>query len=560
MKTYLQALSLGCASFVIAMSAGEAYAQVIAPSVQPGQIQKRFQKPSPLKVAPELPMPVQGETAPSKEMQKVRFTLKGVTIKGAKTISDAELASFYKDRIGKETSLGDLQGVASAITAHYRNEGYILSRAYIPAQRIENGVVRIEIMEGRIGKVTVEGIPNDRRSLIQDYAEKMKRAPLSARDLERYLLLIDDLPGITARGILKPSASERGAADLVVTIEEDKFEGAIGIDNRGTKYVGPFQTTAMAAFNSVLGLHERTTVRSVISSPTEELQYFDITHEETVGTEGTRVIGTFAYTHTKPGFILKPLEVEAENISAGLEVSHPFIRSRNQNLFGVVGYTYSDAEVRLLSTEFTEDRLHVINLGTSYDVKDRLDGVSRIEGRVHQGLTDEGQGLRRSRFNGESDFTKFTAEALRQQPIWRNIGVLTGVRGQYSLDPLLASQEFDLGGEEYARAYDPSEVTGDHGLALKIELNYGNYVGHKYFQSYQLYTYYDLGAVWNEDPLAGEPDKQSLASTGLGIRSNVTDAVSGYVELAFPLTHKVGTQGADDGHDPRLFVGLTTRF
>ena len=85
----------------------------------------------------------------------------------------------------------------------------------------------------------------------------LQSSPLLAKDLERYLLLIDDLPGVTVESVLLPSKDEPGASELILSLKHKKYGANGGIDNRGSKFNGPFQFKAGASSNSALGLYEK---------------------------------------------------------------------------------------------------------------------------------------------------------------------------------------------------------------------------------------------------------------------------------------------------------------
>lgn len=543
--------------------AGEALA-AISPSISKttDKIEQRFERQKEAKAAKgaKIEAGQEAKAQAGKGMEKIRFVLKQVQFEGNTVVGSDVLAGFLKNSMGKEISLADLSAAADEITAYYRNQGYILSRAVVPQQKIKkDGVVKITIIEGYVQNVVIQGDVAGSPQLVQAYAEKIKASrPLDSKVLERYLLLADDLPGVTARGVLKPS-SATGAADLVIEVSHKKVSGSLSEDNRGSKFIGPYQTTASVDLNSVLGLYERTALRGIVASPVDELKFFDIVHEEQIGSEGTRIIGTASYTDAEPGFTLKPFDIKSKNYSFGLRVEHPFIRTRNQNLTAMAGYEYRQTEAKSFGTEISQDHINAASIGGSYDFADSGGGVSLFNAKVDQGLTNE-DSVNASRANGEGQFTKISGDVSHTRPIWGKFAGVASARGQWSADPLLASEEFDLGGEKFGRAYDPSELSGDNGAAFKAELNYGEQLDYKYLNSYQFYGYYDVGAVWNKEVLPGEKSKESLASTGIGARFNVTDYFSGYTEVAFPLTKRVGTQGADDGHDPRFFFNLTARF
>ncbi|TVQ84791.1 MAG: ShlB/FhaC/HecB family hemolysin secretion/activation protein [Micavibrio sp.] len=161
------------------------------------------------------------------------FVLNGVVLDEGTVYDEDRLLSFYRDFLGEEVSFADLHRIARRITRKYREDGYVFSRVILPPQRIEDGVVRLQAIEGRITNVEIVGEYSDAAGLISRLAEKIPTAgPANTREIERYLLLIDDLPGSRARSIMRPS-EERAGGELIITIEQNTFEGAVGIDNRG---------------------------------------------------------------------------------------------------------------------------------------------------------------------------------------------------------------------------------------------------------------------------------------------------------------------------------------
>jgi len=172
-----------------------------------------------------------------------------------------------------------------------------------------------------------------------------------------------------------------------------------------------------------------------------------------------------------------------------------------------------------------------------------------------------------SRRNGKYNFSKVNLEYSRLQYlsfITPGLNILGSVIGQYAFSQLLSDEEFGVGGDEFGRVYDPSELTGDHGLAGKLELQWGQNTAFEDFEAltgYQLYVFYDLGAVWQIDSRAKAltSSRQSLASVGMGVRFNLWDNVSGLVEVATPLTRDVAARGAD-GDEARVFFNVGARF
>jgi hemolysin activation/secretion protein len=349
---------------------------------------------------------------------------------------------------------------------------------------------------------------------------------------------------------------------VVVNLTHRTVTGGVTADNRGSRFLGQYQGGVFADVNNVMGRFDRTQVRGISTLEFDELRYGEAVHEQQIGSEGTRVALAASHTATNPGSKLEDLDIQGENRSFTLGVTHPFIRSRQSNLFGNFEFDVRDSDVSALGFKLYEDKLRVFRVGGAYDFIDRWSAVNRMELTLSKGTgiwdTDSGIGAR-SRANGRPNFMKANVEVTRLQPITGPFSLYAAVAGQVANEPLLAAEEFGLGGATYGTAYDPSEVTGDHGVIGRLELQYNELTEWRFLPNYQLYTFYDLGKVWNKDPLPGDDSPASLASAGFGMRFNVLEDLSGGFELAVPLTREVNANG-QDGDDPRFFFSFAYRY
>lgn len=532
----------------------------------PGQIEKRFEPPvlprstlEPL----ELKAP---ETLPPAEVEAIRFNLTGVVVQGSTVYKEREFTPLYQQYLNKEISLADVFRVRDAITAKYRNDGYILSRAIVPPQQITEGIVSLEIIEGFICQVRIEGQVRGRLGLLEAYGEKIKQSrPLQAKVLERYLLLTDDLPGVSVKSVLSPCIEQPGASDLILFIDHKTFDGTVSVDNRGSRSLGPYQFSAGVNVNSLLRLYERTGVRVVVAnlvpSEIQELLYVQLTHDEQLGTEGTTLAILANYTKVEPGSTPTGLDVLGNGTTVSLSASHPFIRSRGENLSVTGRLTYRDSKIEF-ADENQQDRLRVIGIGATYDFADRFRGINLFGLEFSQGLDFFGA-TGSTRPEGRNDFQKVTGQILRLQQLAPSLSLLGILSGQYAFQPLLPSEDFLLGGAQFGRAYDPAELTGDYGVAFKLELQYGYRVDVKFLRDLQLYTFVDPGIVWRHKPTPDRPASETLVSGGLGVRFNLTEAISGYVEVDKPVNRdfKPNRGASPEGNrDPRVFFAIVGRF
>jgi hemolysin activation/secretion protein len=555
--------ALAFAVTLASVSVADVWAQAPRPSTaEPGRTDRLRAAPERPAVSAEPIISVGGDREKSNLQDGVTFVLNKVNIENATVFTAQELEVVYKDYIGQNVGIATLNEIADTITAYYRNEGYVLSRAVLAPQSIKNGVVIFRIIEGTVDQVLIQGHKGS-SALIEKYSQKIKESkPLNVGVLERYLLLMEDLPGVTARAVLRPSANVLGASDVIITLSEKAVDAAFSVDNRGTRYMGPYQGSVMLSANNMLGgLYEKTQVRFLNTANVDELHYGELRHEEPLDSEGTKLALSAAVTRSDAGHTLKSFSVIGDDVLLSAEVSHPFIRSREKNLYGSVQYDHRNTKVETLGADLYEDVLNVFRAGGAYDVVDGLSGVSRLDMKLSQGVgwDDDSSTGSRSRATGHTHFMKVNAEANRLQPITSNLSVFMAATGQLSNRSLLSSEQFSVGGANYGSAFDPSEISGDSGVSGRVELQFSDYDRVVYIPSYQVYSFYDAGKAVTRNPTAGQKSDQSLTSTGVGLRFNTNTPLTGGLEFSVPLTRDVAANGGD-GAAPRVFFNLDYRY
>jgi hemolysin activation/secretion protein len=538
------------------------WAQTVPSAAEPQRLDKRFEQPETPGSVMEPEVPETKSYKPPADLKKIRFILKKIKVKGSTVYSHNAFKRWQKRFLDKKVSLALIYRFAEKITTKYRNDGYLLSRAIVVPQKIKSGVVSIQVVEGYIGNLKIRGPVKGSKVFLKSYAQGLLRSsPLKAKDLERYLLLIDDLPGVSVESVLVPSKDEPGASELLLTLKHKDIDANAGIDNRGSKFNGPIQLRGGVNSNSALGVYERFGIQTIFTSSPDELFFFNGFGEIPISSEGTKLFVSGSFSKSEPGSSLKQFEVEGDSSSITVRISHPFTRSRGKNLKAYLGFTSRNSETDLLSINITKDRLRIMNMGMAYDFVDRYRGINLISVDLAKGidfLDATGPGsVNLSRADGRSDFTKISGNILRLQQLGQGWSFLTGFSWQYAFDPLLSSEEFGLGGSQFVRAYDPSEVTGDQGVALKLELQKGIKTDWSYLKSFQAYLYFDHGTVLLRNPTIVEEDSTSLTSSGLGVRTNINEWLSGYFEAGLPMSRNVGTEG---NKDPRFFFSINARY
>jgi len=491
----------------------------------------------------------------------ITFSFGGLEVEGMAVYSESDIAPLYKNIIGDTITLTDLYALANRITSKYRNDGYVLTQVVVPPQTIESGIARLRVVEGFIDNVTIQGDEEGNASLntIREYAQQISNgSALNIADMERQLLLINDLPGMSARSVISPSTTTTGAADLTIILERDPYEGFVSLNNYGSRFLGPIQMGAVGRANSVLGFNETITAQTVLSPDAgAELLFGSLAYKQPVGRYGTTVELVGSITDTDPGFSLSEFGVEGLSRSIVLTAEHPFIRSRASNVFGRLSFDWRNVDSKNDIAPKVEDRIRALRAGVRGEFLDNIfsAAVNTVDFEVSQGIdilgaSDDGD-ANLTRAQGDPTFTKANLSVSRLQRVANGINVFVNGNAQVSNDPLLSAEEFGLGGISTVRGFDPSEVVGDDAINGIVELQWNA------SPEAQLYTFLDSGTVWNKDATAGANKRNSLTSTGIGARLELPMDVDGEFVAALPLNRD---RASRDSRDIQFFFGLNKKF
>jgi hemolysin activation/secretion protein len=481
-------------------------------------------------------------------VDELRFHLTDIHVVGAVTLPAESFRPVYQNLIGRDVSLSDILDVAGAIEALYRRNGYILVRAFVPPQRVADGIFTINVVEGFIANVSIEGGDAGMRDRIRAYLQPaLASRPLRLVTMEEALLLTNDLPGIVASGLLRPSLDTPGASDLVVTVTQRRLTGGLAVDNRGSEFSGVWSATGdfelSGLFDDVDALDGTVTTSSQVSPSRRiagQLRYL-----QPVGNQGAilSLIGTV--THGQPGSTLTAFNVLTNSWAVGPRLLYPVLRTRAESIVVEGGLTVQSARVSVLGSRFSHDDWRVADIGVSYTQNGFLGGAWATNLDLAQGLPIFGEtpngSPSLSRAGAHTDFTKLTGGIRFTRPIEEPVSLALAAEGQYAFSPLITGEQIAFGGAQIGRGYDPGAISGDRGLGGSVELRYDHRFTMSPVQAIQPYVFLDAAKVWNVQNVAYLGN--NVVSAGAGVRFSLIHDVIGGIELARTLTAVPGSDG-----------------
>ena len=533
-----------------------ARAQVLPPAIlvpQGSPITRELQPAFP-PTAPGLPVPPPAGVSLFAPGQSAN--IRSVVTNGASVYSSAELAAITGGLAGQAIPFSRVEDAREKLLARYRGDGYLLTT--VSTVLDANGNLRFNVVEGYIADVKLQGDIGPAGTQVLTFLNRLlNERPIRIGTLERYLLLATDVPGVTLRSVLRPSADDPAAVTLIAQVSRKAFDGLVTADNRAFRQTGPEQFLAVGTANSFTQFGERTEF-SILHSFNNTQTFGQGATEFFVGGSGLRVRLYGGDGETTPSGNLRALGYDGITRVFGAQASYPIIRSRQQTLIGVGSFDaiesdiYTGTGVNGGQARSSFDSLRILRTGLDYALQDNLaggdrTGVNNVTFRLSQGLTAFGATSRgnpqEGRPGSRPDFFKFNAEISRTQTLFSpfvgaTVALFGLVAGQVSDSVIPPAEKFFLGGIRYNRGFYSGEVTGDNALttSAELQLNTSFPVGAYGFSTVvgtQFYLFHDWGETWENQRT--DPNRR-LRSVGGGVRAQLTPNIATEVEGLSRLT------------------------
>lgn len=587
-------------SGLLAVAIGQPVAVVAGPvsipeSARPGALRpedesRRQTPPKPadevLKVPPLIDRPLDIDDGP--KVQVEAFELVGAVDRPEHDIFIEEIRALLKEKQQQRPegfTIGRLDELADVVTQYYRERGLILAQAVIPVQTVEEGVVKVKVIEGRIGRVLTQGNEHYSQETLAKPFQKLIGKPVVKAEVEAALLTLTDFPGLSVFGVFQPG-QKVGEADIVLKVqEEDKADFAVRFDNEGTQETGRNRGRFTFDWNNPTGGADRLTLTVQKSIDPTNTDFGSVDYERYFG-NGFRG-GVFL---TKNAFDVggdfADRNISASSETQGIYLDKQLIRSREQNLSARIGLTLKNSITEQDDLQINEDNLAVVTLEATYDSVDtQLAGLNFATIELSRGFNDlfgaQSSSLRSlslppakrpSRRGGlpeqnfaEGQFNKIFATYSRLQTVTRNTSLLLRTEFQWSEDLLVPLEQYSIGGPDNVRSYGPADALYDKAAFASLEYiinapffaDVPAFANRTWGELLQFSLFYDSAIGRNNEPLVTEPD-EFVSYQGLGwqLRFNMPNQIESRLMMAWP----IGAREPTNERTPQVWADFTYRF
>ncbi|MBW8911268.1 MAG: ShlB/FhaC/HecB family hemolysin secretion/activation protein, partial [Sphingomonas sp.] len=513
----------------------------------------------------------------------IKVTITAAQFNNLQGLAPDELRPAYAAFLGQSRPISTICTIRDAAATILRRKGY-LAAVQVPTQRIENGVVKFELLFARVVAVRVRGDAGNSEKILAGYLGKLTADKIFNRfSAERYLLLARDLPGMEVRLSLKPAGTAPGELVGEVSVVRTPFEADLNIQDYAAHGTGRWSGMLRGQAYGLLGQGDRLSLSTSSTADIKEQQIVQLGYDMKLGHEGLALGGNLTYAWTQPDLGLAATpgmpvpKLTARTLFATLDASYPVIRSQAFSTVATVGMDFLNQSVKFNGIEFTRDHLRVAFARLDFDATDvsethpaKWRASGSLEFRRGLNILDASHGgltgsvfQSRSQGNPQSSLIRFAGqfEYNLGGSIWPRFlprAIAVAPRAQYAFDPLLGFEQFSAGSYSIGRGYDPGTISGDNAVGATVELRWNRVAPFaKINLSVQPFLFEDIAWTWLNQPSALDIPHDRIISVGGGFHAALNNRFRLDGTVAVPL-RTAGLQTTRQR--PRFLVSFTTKL
>ena len=474
------------------------------------------------------------------------YATKGVYVENievapSEILTEEEIKSIIEEYTQTNITFEQLQEIANRINKLYLDKGYVTARAYIPQQTIENETVKIELLEGRVGDITITGNRWTRTKYIKDRIDSQKDSIFNVIKLEQNMTLFNRYNyGVDLLGNLNPGAKKLGTTDIeLVAHEKTPFHLTALMDNAGRETIGKYRAGLMLQDDSLFGMRDKLTLGAYASrySVTPFADY-----NIPVNKKDGRIGFSFSSSNSKIGYgDYRIFNIKSRSQNYSIYFNQPIIRKSYMELSSITSLDYKQATTSFDGEDLYTDKIPSAKTGLNfrYDTKR---GIWYLNQSVAYAAP---------LFQKDINYVKIEGGILRLHDFGH--GIVGQLRGNYQVIPkdvVPYADQFVAGGLATVRGYSEGLLIGRSGYLLSGELLFplaprtrvdkktnktrnfiGNYLKGFVFCDHAMVFPYKGNGTGSE----GYNKDDVLLSIGLGTRINLPGDLSIRLSWGFPL-------------------------
>lgn len=495
-----------------------------------------------------LALEPEADPAPSESLpraggqQEQTFTIKRFLIEGSTLFSEQELQRQVMPFTGRHKTAADVEGARDALERFFHDQGYPTVMVNIPEQAVQNKVLRLDVIENRVGNVVVQG--NRWFSTDKIMRELPSIAPgqvINLPALQRETNRINRNPDFKLIPEMQPGKTPE-TVDLALKVTDQiPLHGSLELNNRSSWDTTPLRLNAGLRYDNLWQRDHSLSIQYQVS-PQElsDVEVFSGTYSLPAPWDPDDKVVVYGVRSNTDTTSVAGFNNLGKGIIVGTRVIMPLAPLGAFNHTGSLGFDYKDFEETsgLLGSGGEKSPISYLPFSAAYSASlPDAGGVTSFNAALNlsfRGAVADPAQFEEKRFRTRGNYLSLTASLERNQRLPAGFSLLARLDGQITDQPLIANEQYSAGGAESVRGFHESEVSGDNALHGVFELAGPDLID-KGGWRITPYAFYDGAGLWVKSPLEGQEPLVGLQGTGCGLRGVLFGNLEFQTDLGFAL-------------------------
>ena len=511
---------------------------------------------------------------------QVPFDILEYEIEGNSVLSVEAIEKAVTPYLGEQRSLADAEAARSALEKAYQSAGYLTVFVDLPEQRVDEGVVRLAVTEGRVDRLAVVGARYFSQGYIRDKVPELAEGKVpNFTELQRELAAVNRSEERRVQPVMR-AGREPGTVEAELKVDDRlPASGIVELNNRHAAGTSPWRLSLTGRYDNLFQREHSISLTAVTAplAPSES-RVLSLNYTIPAGDDGSAWVLSLLNSNSNVEAVGN-VDVVGKGTTVGLRYVKPVLTTAEQSHRVTLGVEFKNLRQDTRSgTDLISTPLRYLPFSVAYNAQ--VDHGEQRSSNVNlQMLASLRPVLRREvdcvgfrsdqfaceRNQGDGGFATVRADWRLNLPLWKG-RLQTRLGGQLATGPIPSGEQYTIGGAETVRGYPEAAGAGDRAVLgslewLSSERNWeapSNTAGSSTFWPMRVAAlgFFDIGRTYIIDPATGQAPRASLAGLGAGLRVHVRKSVSGEFDLAWPL--KATVAAAD--RSPRLHIKLAVEL
>ncbi|HEX9023182.1 MAG TPA: ShlB/FhaC/HecB family hemolysin secretion/activation protein [Geobacteraceae bacterium] len=480
--------------------------------------------------------------------QETTFTITEFKVEGNTIFTSERLLLLLDDFIGPRKTAGDVEKARETLEKFYHDEGYPSVIANIPEQKVEEGIVRLQLIESKISATRLTGNRHFSTAQIMDKLPSLAPGTvIYAPDVEKEIGRVNRNQDLKVVPSAMTPGKDLGTIEVDLKAEDHlPFHGSIEVSNRSAHDTTPLRINMGAHYDNLWGLEHSLSLQYQFSpqkfNEVEVVSASYMLPAPWYRDSNIVVYGVYSNSNTRFGDSFNTL---GKGDVIGVRYVFSFTPYKSFTSTAILGFDYKnfDESTSQGTSQAVTSPVEYMPLSLVYSGS-LLDSTGTTLFNVgfnmaFRGLIAREQAFDDKRFKARSNYFYAALGVERRQKLPYGAGLNVKLDGQIADQPLISNEQYAAGGMDNVRGYKDSEIMGDsafHGMIELVSPNLAPNVGLSERFLITPYIFYDFAVVMVKDPLPGQDNVMDLEGGGFGIRGALFKDLEFQADCALALT------------------------